>query len=65
MEILKIEREKQLLIKYYVKRHLILLKIKNMMDMNMDLLQWCINFFIKKLPVGRYACTVGDLSYAK
>ena len=28
-----------------------LLKIQNMMDINMDLLQWSINFLIKKLLV--------------
>ena len=31
--------EEQLLIKYYIIKHLILLKIHNMMDINMDLLQ--------------------------
>ena len=29
-------------------KHLILPKIKNMMDIYTDLLQWFINFFIKK-----------------
>ena len=28
--------------------HLILLKIKNIMDINFVLLQWFINFFLKK-----------------
>ena len=49
MEILKIELDEQLLIKYYMIKHLILLKIQNMMDINVDLLQWSINFLIKKL----------------
>ena len=48
MEILKICLEGQLLVKYYVIKHLILLKIKNMMDINADLLQWFINFLDKK-----------------
>ena len=39
---------RKLLIKYCVIKHLILLKILNMMDINADLLQWSINFFIKK-----------------
>ena len=50
-EILKIEIEKQLLIKYYVIKHLILLKIQNTMDINVVLLQWFINFLIKSLLV--------------
>ena len=32
--------------------HLILLKIRNMMDINVDLLQWPINFFDKKTSCG-------------
>ena len=48
MEILKIEIEEQLLIKYYVVKHLILLKVQNEMDINVDLLQW----FIKKTSGG-------------
>ena len=32
-------------------KHLILLKIYSMMDINVDLLQWFINFLIKKLQV--------------
>ena len=39
---------RKLLIKYCMIKHLILLKILNMMDINADLLQWSINFFIKK-----------------
>ena len=50
-EILKIEIEKQMLIKYYVIKHLILLKIQNTMDINVVLLQWFINFLIKSLLV--------------
>ena len=48
MEILNIETEEQLLIKYYAIKHLILLKIQNMMDINVYLLQWFINFLMKK-----------------
>ena len=32
-------------------KHLILLKIQNMMDINADLLQWCVDFLIKKLLI--------------
>ena len=49
MEILKIKPEEQLLIKYCVIKHLLLLKIQNMMDIDAYLLQWSINFLIKKL----------------
>ena len=48
-EILKIYQEEQLLIKYYVMKHIILLKILNVIVINMDLLQWCINLLIKRL----------------
>ena len=49
MEILEIYLEEQwLLIKYYVMKHLILLKIKNIMNINVDLLQWFIKFLIKR-----------------
>ena len=34
--------------KVYVIKHLVLLKIRNMMDINVDLRQWSINFLIKK-----------------
>ena len=30
-------------------KHLTLLKIQDMMDINVDLLQWSVNFLIKKL----------------
>ena len=40
--------EEQLLIKYCVLKHLILLIMQNMMDGNRDLLQWFINFLMKK-----------------
>ena len=43
---------RQLLIKCYVIKHLILVKIKNMMDINVNLLQWSINFLIKKTSGG-------------
>ena len=32
-------------------KHLILLKTRNILDINVDLLQWFINFLIKKLQV--------------
>ena len=43
MEILRSFSEKQLLIKYYLIKHLILLKIQNMTD----ILQWFLIFFKK------------------
>ena len=39
--------EEQLLIRYYMMKHLILLKVENRMDINMELLQWFIIFLIK------------------
>ena len=33
-------------------KHLILLKIQNMMDSNVDLLRWSINFLIKSSSSG-------------
>ena len=47
METLRIYPEEQLLIKYYVIKHLMLQKIQNMMDINLELLHWFINFLIK------------------
>ena len=35
--------------KYDVIKHLILVKIQNIMDINADLLQWYVNFLIKNL----------------
>ena len=43
--------EEQLLIKYYVIKDLILLKIQKMMEINVDLLQWSTDFLLKKLAV--------------
>ena len=43
--------EEQLLINYCIIKQLILLKIRNMMDINEDLLQWSLDFFIKELLV--------------
>ena len=51
----------QLLIKCCVIKHVILLKIQNMIDINVDLFQWSIYFLIKI----RFACTVKDFSYAR
>ena len=39
------------LIKHYVINHLIMLKIQNMMDINVNILQWFIHFLIKRLQV--------------
>ena len=47
MKILIIQLEEQLLIKYCVIKHLILLKIQNEIDIKEVLLQWFINFLIK------------------
>ena len=49
LKILKIYLEEQLLVKYYVIKHLTLLKIQNIMDINVDLLQWFRNLLIKGL----------------
>ena len=49
IEILIIRLEEQVLIRYCVIKHLILLKIQNMMDINIDLLQYFITFLTKKL----------------
>ena len=48
MKILKIYVEEQLLIMYYVIKHLILLKILNMLGTKELLLQWFKRFFDKK-----------------
>ena len=42
-----------LLIKCYMIKHFILLKIQNMRDINVKLPQWIINFLIKKTSGGR------------
>ena len=49
MEILKIEIEDHLLMKYYAIKLLVLLKVLNMMVIDIDLLQSSINFLIKNL----------------
>ena len=49
MGILRISLEEQLLIKYYVLKHLVLLKIPNMMNISVDLFQWFINSLMKSL----------------
>ena len=41
-----------MLIKYYVIKHLILLKIYNMVDVNTKSLQWSITFLIKNTSGG-------------
>ena len=52
MAILRISPEEQFLIKYYVIKHLILLKIQNMMDIKRVLRQWFINLRLKKTSRG-------------
>ena len=52
MEILKIQLEEQPLIKHCMIKHLILLKIKNMIDIKGVLIQWFINFLIRKTSGG-------------
>ena len=52
LKISRILQEEQFLIKYYVKKHLILLKIQSIMDINADLLQLFMNFLIKKVSGG-------------
>ena len=47
MEMLRIYLGEQLLVKYYVIKHLVLLKAQSMMDINLDLLQGFISFLIK------------------
>ena len=51
MEILKICLEEQLLIKYYMMKHLILLKTGNMMGIKKVLLQWFTYFLVKIILV--------------
>ena len=51
MEIIKTELEEQLLTKYFVIKHLILLKIRNMMDIKGVLLECFKKFLMQKLLV--------------
>ena len=53
---LEIYLENSLLIKYYVIKHLTLLKIQNMIDINVDLLQWLINFLMNQFKNLRWCC---------
>ena len=48
MKTLKIELEEYLPVNNYLIKHLIFLKVQNMMDINVDLLKWFINVLIKK-----------------
>ena len=50
-EILKIYLEEQSQIIYNVIKHLISPKIQNMMDVKAYLLQWFVNFLIKRLLI--------------
>ena len=54
IDILKIYLE-QLMMKYYVIKHLILLKIQNMIDINVDLLQWFTATHANKSAVAMHA----------
>ena len=49
MEILRVYLEKQLLITYYVIKHLTLLKVQNIMDIKELSLHWFIKCLIKIL----------------
>ena len=42
------------LIKYYVIKHLILLKVHDMMDINVDLFPWFTNFLIESMLATKY-----------
>ena len=50
-KMLKIYLEEQYVMEYYPIKYLILLKIKNVIDINMELLQWFIHFLLKCLQV--------------
>ena len=52
MEILRICLEEQLLIEYYMIKHLLLLKVQNMMVIKEVLPQWFTNILIKKSSRG-------------
>ena len=47
MEVLGVCLEEQLLIKYCSTKHLILLKVQNVMDIYTDVIQYLINFLTK------------------
>ena len=51
MEILKFYHKEQRLIKCYMRKHLILLKVRNMVDINVNLHHLFIDFVIKKSVV--------------
>ena len=48
MEILKVKQDEQILIKYCLMKHLILLKIQNVIEINVNLLQQSTNSLIEK-----------------
>ena len=52
MEILKIELEEQLLIKYYGTKHFILLTMKNIINIKEVLRQWLNKVFYKRKAAG-------------
>ena len=56
IEILRICLEEQLLINYYMIKHLILLKLQNVIDIKEVLFQWLTKFFDKKSSVGAVKC---------
>ena len=49
IKILKFYLEEQILIKYYVTKHLTLIEIKKTMNNNVELHQWFIGFLIKSI----------------
>ena len=51
MEIVRICPKERLLIKYYMIKDLLLLKILNMMNINVELIHMCI-YFLKKKSIG-------------
>ena len=63
---LKIYQEEWLLIMYYVIKHLMLLKVRNMTDINVDLIQKFLNFLIKIFLVVMLKVKLGQInSYSK
>ena len=50
---------------YYLTKHIILLKIQNMMDIKLELFQWFIHFLIKSLRMMLLHMPPQGLIYAK
>ena len=64
MDILQVYSEKQILIKYYVINHLILLKIQNMMDIKESLVSIVHTFLIKRLLYKKYNQKLHHVEYS-